>query len=133
MDKIITRCGYRCDLCMAYKPNIKSPVDQQSLSDGWFKYFGFRIPAEEIICEGCLNDGKLIDTACQVRPCVIEKGHDHCGQCENMFCEKLKERIVDVEEMLTKHGTIPAEDFEKFIKPYANKLRLLSLRYGDKD
>jgi len=54
MKAILTRCGYRCDLCLAYKPNIaKHPENQQILSDGWFKYFGFRLPAEVICCDGC--------------------------------------------------------------------------------
>jgi len=44
MEAIITRCGYRCDLCLAYKPNIEAhPENRQILSDGWYKYFGFRI------------------------------------------------------------------------------------------
>jgi hypothetical protein len=43
MEPILTRCGYRCDLCLAYKPNVaENPSNQQKLSDGWFKYFGFR-------------------------------------------------------------------------------------------
>ena len=50
MEPILTRCGYRCDLCLAYRPNVaKNPSNQQKLSDGWFKYFGFRLPPSEII------------------------------------------------------------------------------------
>ena len=49
MKEILSRCGYRCDLCLAYRPHIEAyPEDRQRLSDGWFKYFGFRIPPEEI-------------------------------------------------------------------------------------
>jgi hypothetical protein len=41
MEEILSRCGYRCDLCLAYRPNVeKNPSNQQVLSDGWFKYFG---------------------------------------------------------------------------------------------
>ena len=62
MEPILTRCGYRCDLCLAYWPNITAnPANRQKLSDGWFKYFGFRIPPEEIQCDGCMSehaDGK---------------------------------------------------------------------------
>jgi hypothetical protein len=53
MEEIISRCGFRCDLCLAFKPNIeKNHQNQQKLSDGWFKYFGFRIPPDQIICDG---------------------------------------------------------------------------------
>ena len=91
MEAILTRCGYRCDLCLAYKPNVLgNPSNRQKLSDGWFKYFGFRLPAAEICCDGCMSDNpKLVDSACPVRPCVIEKGLDNCSQCEQYVCEKL--------------------------------------------
>ncbi len=48
MEPILTRCGYRCDLCLAYRPNIETnPENRQILSDGWHKCFGFPIPPEE--------------------------------------------------------------------------------------
>ena len=38
MREMASRCGYRCDLCMAYAPNLEShPENRQLLSDGWFK------------------------------------------------------------------------------------------------
>ncbi len=131
MEPILTRCGYRCDLCLAYKPNVeKNPANQQKLSDGWFKYFGFRLPAEEICCDGCMLDNpKLIDQSCPVRPCVIEKGLDNCAQCEQYVCEKLKERLVVLKQVKQRVGAeIPEDDYACFIQPYENKLRLDALR-----
>ncbi len=63
MEPILTRCGYRCDLCLAYRPNIEEhPENQQALSDGWHKYFGFRIPPAAICCDGCMSpDSHLLD------------------------------------------------------------------------
>jgi len=30
MEPILTRCGYRCDLCLAYRPNIDAnPENRQ--------------------------------------------------------------------------------------------------------
>ena len=130
MEAILTRCGYRCDLCLAYRPNVESnPANQQKLSDGWFKYFGFRIPAEKIICDGCMAEHpELIDRSCPVRPCVIEKRLDNCSQCEQYICEKLAERIVVYEEVKNHIGTeIPDDDRLCFIRPYENKERLESL------
>ena len=48
MEPILMRCGYRCDLCLAYEPNVaRNPSNREKLSDGWHKYFGFRLtPAE---------------------------------------------------------------------------------------
>jgi hypothetical protein len=131
MEPILTRCGYRCDLCLAYKPNVeKTPSNQQKLSDGWFNYFGFRLPPEKIACDGCMSDHpKLIDQTCPVRPCVLEKGLDNCSQCEQYICEKLTQRLVSVEEVKNRIGAeIPEDDYLCFIQPYENKKRLEALR-----
>jgi len=127
MKPILTRCGYRCDLCLAYRPNIeKNPLNQQKLSDGWFKYFGFRIQPENILCDGCMaENARLIDQGCPVRPCVLEKGLDNCAACDEYVCEKLKERIVVYEEVKQRVGLeIPMDDYLCFIQPYENMGRL---------
>ena len=131
MEPILTKCGYRCDLCLAYKPNIENnPSNQQKLSDGWHKYFGFRLTPAEIICDGCMsNNSKLIDQSCPVRPCVIEKGLDNCAQCEDYVCEKLAQRLVAYEEVKKRVGMeISEDDYLCFIRPYENKKRLEDLR-----
>jgi hypothetical protein len=132
MEAILSKCGYRCDLCLAYAPNISEhPENPQILSDGWFKYFGFRIPAEQIYCDGCLAvDTRLIDKECPVRPCVLERGYANCAQCDEYGCSKLVERWVTLEDMLVKSSEIiPVDDYERFIRPYENKKRLDALRF----
>ena len=127
MQPVLSRCGYRCDLCLAYKPNVeKTPANQQILSDGWFKYFGFRIEAANIVCDGCMGDHlKLIDLACPVRPCVIEKGLQTCAACDEYVCEKLKERMVIFEEVKQRmRNDIPEDDYYYLIQPNENKRRL---------
>ncbi len=76
MREILARCGYRRDLCLAHRPNVdENPANQQVLSDVWHRVFGFRIEAEDIICDGCMaENARLIDKDCPVRPCVIVKG-----------------------------------------------------------
>jgi hypothetical protein len=131
MEPILTRCGYRCDLCLAYAPNIdRNPSNQQKLSDGWFTYFGFRLPAAEIRCDGCMaEDPKLLDVDCPVRPCVIERGFDNCAQCDQYVCERLEQRLVVYEEVERRIGTaIPEEDRTCFVRAYENKRRLDALR-----
>lgn len=135
MQEILTRCGYRCDLCLAYKPNVnKNPSNQSKLSDGWYKYYGFRLSPEKIICDSCMNKNpKLIDQSCPVRPCVIEKGWDHCSHCEQYICEKLSQRLVVYEGVKARlNAEIPDEDYRCFIQPYENKLRLEVLRSSSK-
>lgn len=132
MKPILTRCGYRCDLCLAYRPNVEeNPSNGQILSDGWYKYFGFRIPADQIVCDGCMaKDPKLIDESCPVRPCVIQRKLSNCSECNNYDgCEKLAERLVVYDEIARRMGTaIAVEDRARFIAPYENKLRLDELR-----
>ncbi len=132
MDKgVLTRCGYRCDLCLAYRPNIEKNDRRQLLSDGWHRYFGFRIPSADIICDGCMSSDnpRLIDKNCPVRPCVIAKGLENCANCKEYVCDKLKERIVDPAEVKRRYGRpIPEKDYELFIKPYASRERLDKIR-----
>jgi hypothetical protein len=132
MEPILSKCGYRCDMCLAYQPNlIKNPENKQILSDGWHKYFGFRIRQEDIYCDGChSNDGRQIDSSCPVRPCVIEHGIDNCAYCEDFICEKLKTRNVNFQEIQAKFDEpISDSDRECFIKPYENERRLKNLRF----
>jgi len=137
MKPILTRCGYRCDLCLAHRPNVtKNPSDRQKLSDGWHKYFGFRLAPSDICCDGCMSEsGRLIDKSCPVRPCVIEKGFDNCSQCGEYACDRLKERLVVYEDVKARIGTeVPEEDRASFILAYENKQRLDALRAtGKKD
>lgn len=127
MTVILSRCGFRCDLCLAYKPNIQAhPENAQILSDGWHTYFGFRIPPERILCEGCLADtAETLDRGCPVRPCVSAHGFETCAQCPEYICSLLAERIVTLEDMQAKFSEpIPPEDRRRFIQPYENKVRL---------
>lgn len=133
MQKLITRCGYRCDLCLAYIHNLeRNPLNRQLLSDGWFKYFGFRIPAEQICCDGCLAEqADLIDKDCPVRSCVIQRGVENCSFCTayGERCTLLAERQVVREEVEKRCGfQIPTEDYQLFIRPYENRRRLDALR-----
>lgn len=129
--EILTKCGYRCDLCLAYKENIEKEDNRKILSDGWYKYFGFRIEPEDIMCEGCVScdNPKLIDNNCPVRPCVISKGLENCAYCTEYICDKLLERIVDYDEKINfDHHNIPTEDYENIVKPYESKKRLNEIR-----
>jgi hypothetical protein len=131
----LSRCGYRCDICLAYRPNVEShPPNQQVLSDGWHKYFGFRIPPEEIICDGCMADSrmdkpKLIDRDCPVRSCVTERALTNCAACDEMHgCGKLAQRLVVYEDIAAGFSSsIPEEDRQRFILPYENNVRLCRL------
>jgi len=131
MEQMISLCGMRCDLCLAYQPNIDAhPENRQLISDGWHTYFGFRIPPEDIHCNGCFPDGKTtLDSECPVKPCVTARNLVHCAECTDYICEKLAGILVDFDQIQSKLGDpIPDIDRQRFIFPYENKERLAELR-----
>jgi hypothetical protein len=131
MTEILSRCGYRCDLCLAYVPNVEAnPSNRDVLSDGWHAYFGFRIPPARVQCDGCMAEApRLIDQACPVRPCAIARGVANCAACSEYVCERLQERLVVYEDVAAHvASSIPATDRARFIAPYENKARLDALR-----
>lgn len=131
-NEILTRCGYRCDLCLAYAENIKNNDQRALLSEGWRKIFGIDLQPEEVFCEGCLTcsaDPILVDKSCLVRPCVISKGIENCAQCDDYPCDILETRLVRYEDWVEKLPfTLSRSDRKNFIKPYENVVRLTALR-----
>lgn len=133
MPEVLTRCGYRCDLCHAYRDNVKSAEDQKKLSDAWFMYYGLRMAPEKIICDGCsVDDSKnprLIDSNCKVRLCSIARKISSCAQCEDFPCDSIKDRMVDRREIETQLKIeISDSDYENYVKPYENRERLEAIR-----
>lgn len=129
--EILSRCGFRCDLCLAFRPNIEyNPSNRQIISDGWQKFFGFRIPPEEILCDGCWSDnGIRLDKDCPVRPCVIEHAIVNCAVCQDYGCEKLQSRLVSIEEIAAKTAEpIVEEERIAILYPFENKERLEEIR-----
>ena len=114
---ILSKCGNRCDLCPAYCKNIDK-FDKQKISDGWFKYHGFRKPAEDIGCVGCLNKGKHDREDCPIKECAEKRNLKSCGCCNDLFCDFLKSDMRVVEGALKKHSNISQEDYDMFFKPY---------------
>jgi hypothetical protein len=133
MEERLSLCCFRCDLCLALKENIAREDMRQELSDGWQRYFGFRIPPEGIACDGCTADRDAVtqDSGCPVRPCVIERGLANCSECDDYPCDRIRERLIAFEE-LTAGKQVPAEDREMFIRPYENRVRIEKLREGKK-
>lgn len=130
--EILTRCGYRCDLCLAYKDNIEKEDRRALLKEGWYRIFGIEISLEDIYCEGCISchhdQVKLIDSGCQVRPCVINKGYENCSQCSEFPCEILETRLVRYDDLIKNGKQISRSDRKNAVKAYENYDRLCQLR-----
>ena len=94
MQVVISRCGFRCDLCPAYRENNHTPQDRQKVAEGWWKYYRVEMDPADIFCDGCLAEDaarpKLITPDCAIRPCAIGKGLPNCAHCaEYDSCAKL--------------------------------------------
>ena len=133
MTDIIARCGYKCDLCLIYKDNLKGEQDRRRFRDNLLKYYGDRLTLDECYCDGCMTDDsenpKRVDVECRIRPCVIEKGLDNCAYCEKYPCEALETKMIDYQKVVRRFGApIPEEDYELCVRPYESRRVLDEIR-----
>ncbi len=113
VDKIFSKCGMRCDLCLIYRPNVEMKDRRIDICNAWKKIWqGYEPDPNTIICDGCLceKENSVLQTPdCEARKCVIEKGIEHCGYCDcypcNIFpAEPSQEELVqkiDIEKQWT--------------------------------
>lgn len=91
MDKVFSKCGMRCDLCLIYRPNVQNNDRRTEICKVYSKIFpGYELNPDTKICDGCsckIENPVLLDPACKARKCVIEKGIEHCGYCDCYPCE----------------------------------------------
>lgn len=92
MDKkIFSKCGMRCDLCLIYRPNVKREDRRVEICNAWKKIWqGFSPDPNTVICDGCCSekeDAVLFSPSCEARKCVIDKGYEHCGYCDQYPCD----------------------------------------------
>ncbi len=113
METVFAKCGMRCDLCLIYRPNVERQDRRAEICAVWKKQNpNFTGDPSTIICDGCAceeKDAVHFDKNCKTRQCVMEKGYEHCGCCENYPCgifpaEPSPEEIahmIDVEKRWT--------------------------------
>lgn len=144
MTKLIAKCGFDCGRCSSYKGNLKTKRDRQSCSDGWHKYFGFRLsPGKLLRCEGCLvpseeNPVRYLKTGCRIRRCAVKNGVENCAYCSDYPCQDVKAHsaYIDRNKISTRLGEpIPEANYLAFIEPYegANHLDRVRRKLRPKD
>lgn len=129
----MSMCGYRCDLCKAYTPNVQRQDERAELSRVWEKYYGFHVPPEKIICDGCRctePGARQLDAGCPVRACVIDKDLSHCGGCADYPCGKFNERIgLSSDNAKSKQPeSFDEAEYSCFLAAYDNLTRLDAYR-----
>ena len=90
MDKIFSKCGMRCDLCLIYRPNVEKEDRRAEICSAWKKMWdGFDPNPDTVICDGCCCEEEgatLFTPMCEVRKCVMDKELMHCGYCKEYPC-----------------------------------------------
>jgi hypothetical protein len=134
MPEIISRCGFRCDLCLIFSENLKKDKNnRQIFHDGYEKYYGDKLTLKECYCDGCMTDDilnpVLITSDCKVRPCVIAKGMKNCAYCDQYPCKLVSNKFVRRCQVEEKYGApIPEKDYKLFIEPYESQQVLDKIR-----
>ena len=127
MSDIIARCGFKCNLCLIYRDNLKKDKqNRQKFRDGLEKYYGDKLTLEECYCDSCMTPDSenpvRITSDCTIRPCVIAKGLENCAYCDQYPCEDLDRKFVDYEKVKERHGgPLPEEDYKVFVMPYESR------------
>lgn len=131
MEEMIGYCGYNCHLCAARSDD---PAVRQKLVDGWRRIFGHQsYTAENVICDGCLSNGRLADKQCKARPCAMERGVRSCAYCDEFVCDKVRHLLGSREELLIfrrpKTGAVTKEEYELCMRQFdsmPNLVRMLA-------
>ncbi|MGD9403217.1 MAG: DUF3795 domain-containing protein [bacterium] len=129
MEERLSYCGYRCDLCPAYVENLKTDEDRERVSRDWAKYYDHHEDPADVDCKGCKAGLEEGNTTCKVRPCAIERGASTCAECGDFACDVLQKQMDAIKPIAQRHaGTMPPEDFERYVAPYKSEERLRNLR-----
>jgi len=82
---------------VAYKENVKTDEARQRGSDGWKKYYGFRIRLDQMYCDGCPTPDDenpvLLAPNCTTPKCAIISGVETCAHCSGFQAYMLDLRI----------------------------------------
>ena len=131
-EKVWSKCGMRCDLCLIWRPNVEKEDRREAVCKLYVKMEpGFQCDPETIICDGCAcmnEDATLLAPNCRARRCVIEKGLAHCGYCESYPCEIFPQepsheelvKIIEVEKRWTweEEALLEAHNCKKFMDAF---------------
>jgi hypothetical protein len=134
MPEIIARCGFRCDLCLIYRDNLKKdPQNRPRFRDGLEKYYGDKLTLDECYCDGCMtDDGEnpvRITKDCKVRPCVIARGIENCAYCDQYPCQDVAKKFIERRKVEERYGApIPEDAYKLFIMPYESRRVLDGIR-----
>ncbi|MEW6724530.1 MAG: DUF3795 domain-containing protein [Bacillota bacterium] len=92
--KLLAPCGLHCGECPAYlHTQAGDEAGLKETAAKWAEEIGLPISADEIWCDGCLAAGRKCSYCqeCGIRDCAMSRNYQHCGQCEELPCSRLKQ------------------------------------------
>ncbi len=130
MNKIITYCGYRCDICPAYFENLKNDQQKIDITQKWKKFFNIDLPVDLLPCSGCRGSKLTIDPDCPVRPCAIQKKLCTCANCADYDCNKMKTRSDFLKniEFKMQNKEFSDQDYKQYVECFEGKDRLIKIK-----
>lgn len=91
--EMIACCGIKCHECGAYiATKNDDDAKRKEVAEEWARLYNPDIKPEHINCEGCLSEGGVLFShcnVCEIRKCAREKDHVNCAHCPDYACEKL--------------------------------------------
>jgi hypothetical protein len=137
MKDLFSKCGFNCSRCAAYKKNAKTDEDRLRGSDGWKRYYNFRIRPDRMYCDGCQTPDAqkpvLLAPGCTIRKCATMNGARTCADCSAfqacMHDLFIFEADVDRKEIEARIGRpIPEAEYRAFIEPHEHLKHLDKIR-----
>ena len=134
MADVIAHCGFKCNLCLIYRENLKKDAqNRQKFRDGLEQYYGEKLTLKECYCDGCMTDDNenpvRITEDCEVRPCVIARNIENCAYCIEYPCTNVEKKFVERRKVEERYGSlIPEEAYKLFIMPYESRRTLDKIR-----
>jgi hypothetical protein len=137
MKALLSKCGFDCGRCAAYKENVKTKKDRQRGNEAWKKYYGFRLSVSRMYCDGCQASDKeklvLLGRGCTIRKCALIQDVETCAHCSEFHtCThtlKIFGHEVDRKNIEDRLGiSIPEGDYRAYIEPYENLKHLDKVR-----
>jgi hypothetical protein len=83
---LISPCGLYCGVCGIYYATVKNDRKlKEKLAAAYHE------SPDKIACHGCLSSMVYwYCSACPIKSCTIEKGHEGCYQCAEFPCNKVE-------------------------------------------
>jgi hypothetical protein len=106
MAEMIAFCGLDCHQCGAFlATRDDNDAQRREVAAIWSREHGSDLRAQDIDCEGCVSEGGVLFShcdVCEIRRCGRERGIANCAFCSDYPCTRLSEFLSLVPESKTR-------------------------------